>query len=65
MKFYWLSGATIFYDCITIYTIYQFIKPFLANKMSILEKYGAFNSSSEKISEFMYGGNVADHNPDT
>ena len=38
MKFYRLSGATI-YDCITIY---QFIKPFLDNKMSIFEEYGAF-----------------------
>ena len=39
LKFYRLSGAT-FYDCIN--TIYQF-KPFLDNKMSIFEKYGAFN----------------------
>ena len=38
MKFYWLSGATL-YDCITIY---QFIKPFLDNKMSIFEEYRAF-----------------------
>ena len=30
------SGAT-FYDCIS--TIYQFIKPFLDNKMSIFEEY--------------------------
>ena len=37
--FYWLSGAT-FYDCIN--TIYQFIKPFLDNKMSIFEGYGAY-----------------------
>ena len=41
MKFYRLSDAT-FYDCIN--TIYQFIKPFLDNKMSIFEKYGAINS---------------------
>ena len=34
-----LSGAT-FYNC--IYTVYQFIKPFLDNKMSIFEEYGAF-----------------------
>ena len=34
------SGATL-YDCIN--TIYQFIKPFLDNKMSIFEEYGAFN----------------------
>ena len=34
-----LSGAT-FYDCIN--TIYQFIKHFLDNKMSIFEEYGAF-----------------------
>ena len=31
LKFYKLSGAT-FHDC--IYNIYQFIKPFLDNKMS-------------------------------
>ena len=30
-----------FHDCIN--TIYQFIKPFLENKMSIFEEYGAFN----------------------
>ena len=35
-----LSGAT-FHDCIN--TIYQFIKHFLDNKMSIFEDYGAFN----------------------
>ena len=34
-----LSGAT-FYDCIN--TMYQFIKTFLDNKMSIFEGYGAF-----------------------
>ena len=34
LKFYRLSGAT-FYDCIN--TIYQFIKPFLDNKMSTFE----------------------------
>ena len=39
LKFYRMSGAT-FYDC--IYTICQFIKPFLDNKMSIFEEYGAF-----------------------
>ena len=39
LKFYKLSGAT-FYDCIN--TIYQFIKPFLDNKMSMFEEYGAF-----------------------
>ena len=38
-EFYRLSGAT-FYDCIN--TIYQFIKPFLDNKMPIFEEYGAF-----------------------
>ena len=37
LKFYGLSGAT-FYDCIN--TIYQFINPFLDNKMSIFEEYG-------------------------
>ena len=40
LKFYKLSDAT-FYKCIT--TIYKFIKPFLDNKMSIFEEYGAFN----------------------
>ena len=39
LKFYRLSGAT-FYDCIN--TIYQFIKPFLDNKMSVFKEYGAF-----------------------
>ena len=39
MNFYRLSGAT-YYDCIN--TIYQLIKPFLDNKMSIFEDYGAF-----------------------
>ena len=34
-----VSDAT-FYDCIN--TIYQFIEPFLDNKMSIFEEYGAF-----------------------
>ena len=38
-----LSGAP-FYDFIN--TIYQFIKPFLDNKMSISEEYGAFNANS-------------------
>ena len=41
MKFYRLSSAT-FYDCIK--TIYQFIKPFLENKMSKFEEYGAFKT---------------------
>ena len=40
MKFYRLPGAT-FYDCIN--TIYQFIKHFFDNKMSIFEEYGTFN----------------------
>ena len=40
LKFYRLSSAT-FYGCIN--TIHQFIKPFLDNKMSIFEEYGAFN----------------------
>ena len=39
LKFYRLSGTTI-YGCINI--IYQFIKPFLDNKKSIFEEYGAF-----------------------
>ena len=43
MKFYRLSGAT-FYDCIN--AMYQFIKPFLDNKMSIFEGYGAFKMVS-------------------
>ena len=33
-------SAVTFYDCIN--TIYQFIKPFLNNKMSIFEEYGTF-----------------------
>ena len=41
LKFYRLSGAT-FYDCI-INTIYQFIKHFLDNEMSIFDEYGTFN----------------------
>ena len=41
MKFYRLSDA-IFYDCIN--TTYQFIKPFLADKMSVFEECGAFKS---------------------
>ena len=39
MKFLRLSGA-IFYDRIN--AIYQFIKSFLDNKMSIFEEYGTF-----------------------
>ena len=42
LKFYRLSGAT-FYDCIN--TIYQFIKPFLDNKVSVFEEYGAFKTT--------------------
>ena len=30
---------------LSVYTIYQFIKPFLDNKMSIFEEYGALISS--------------------
>ena len=41
MIFYRLSGATF---CIN--TIYQFIKPFLDNKMSVFEEYGAFKEES-------------------
>ena len=41
LKFYRLSDAT-FYDRID--TICQFIKPFMANKMSVIEKYGAFKT---------------------
>ena len=40
-----LSGAT-FYDCIN--TIYQFIKPFLDNKMSIFEEYRVFKKQMHK-----------------
>ena len=40
--FYRLSGAT-FYDSIN--TIYQFIKPFLDNKMPIFEEYGNLNQT--------------------
>ena len=40
LKFYRLS----FHDCIN--TIYQFIKPFLDNEMSIFEEYGAFKRKS-------------------
>ena len=36
-----------FYDCIN--TIYQFIQPFLDNKISIFEDYGTFNSLSYLI----------------
>ena len=43
MKFYRLSGVT-FYNCIN--TMYQFIKSFLDNNMSIFEGYGAFNANS-------------------
>ena len=43
MKFYRLSDAT-FYDCVN--TIYQSIKLFLDNKMSIFEEYGAFKIST-------------------
>ena len=46
MKFYMLSNA-IFYDFIN--TIYQFIKPFLDNKMSIFEEYAAFNFLYDKL----------------
>ena len=42
MEVYRLSGAT-FYDCINT-ILCTFIKPFLDNKMSIFEEYGAFKS---------------------
>ena len=43
-KFYRLSGpGATFYDFIN--TIYQFIEPFLDNKMSTFEEYGAFKHS--------------------
>ena len=41
-----MSDAT-FYDCVN--TIYQFIKPFLDNKMSVFEEYGAFNLLNDRI----------------
>ena len=43
LKFYKLPDAR-FNDCI-INILYQFIKPFLDNKMSIFEEYGAFKRS--------------------
>ena len=43
LKFYRLSDAT-FYDRIN--TIYQFSKPFLDNKMSTFEGYGAFKDKT-------------------
>ena len=43
MKFYRLSGAT-FYDGFN--TIFKFIEPFLDDKMSIFEEYGAFNGKN-------------------
>ena len=46
LKFYRLSGTTV-YDYIN--TIYQFIKPFLDNKMSLIEEYGAFNSGVQNF----------------
>ena len=42
MKFYKLSGTT-FFDLIN--SIYQFIKPFLDNEMSVFEEYGAFKGN--------------------
>ena len=38
-----MSGAT-FYDSINTCTIYQSIKPFLDNKMSTFEEYGALTN---------------------
>ena len=46
LKFYKLSVATV-YDCINI--MYQFIKPFLDNQMSIFEEYGAFKCKEYEI----------------
>ena len=31
------------------YTLYQFIKPFLDNEMSIFEEYGAFNACTGSV----------------
>ena len=39
----WLSGAP-FYDYVIIY---QFIKPFLDNKVSVFEEYGAFKPAGK------------------
>ena len=61
MKFYRLSGAT-FYDYIN--TMYEFIKSFLDDKLSVFEEYGAFNllsnfaSEAREINYFAKGGNV-------
>ena len=46
LKFFMLSGA-IFYNFIN--AIYQFIKPFLNNKMSIFEEYGALKKWSSLL----------------
>ena len=43
-----------FYDCIN--TICQFIKPFLDNKMSIFEEYGAFNQNYSILIPFLPSG---------
>ena len=47
----------MFYDCINtmhqfINTMHQFIKPFLDNKMSIFEEYGAFKKQMHKKQNF-------------
>ena len=48
------------YDCIN--TIYQFIKPFLDNKMSNFEEYGAFKHNlialKQKLYSYMYMANI-------
>ena len=50
LKFYRLSDVT-FYDCVN--TIYQFLKPYLDNKMSTSEEYRAVNTQSRVWSCFI------------
>ena len=52
MKLYRLSGVT-FYYCIN--TIYQFIKPFLDNRMSIFEEYWAFKADRKDSEQHAHG----------
>ena len=52
LKFYRLSGAT-FYDCIN--TIYQFIKPFLDDKMSILRNMEPFTKDHNSVENYKIG----------
>ena len=43
----YIYKSVFFYDRIN--TIYQFIKPFLGNKMSIFEEYRAFKEKNPRI----------------